>query len=91
MAVDVGTGLFAGSLETVGGKASGVGITSDVALNAADYGALALRLDVMRADNRTATALFAGVRLGSKPALGATGILGAWALLVLAALSNADQ
>lgn len=91
MAIDVGTGLFAGSLEKVNGKASGAGITGDVAFNAADYGALVLRVDVMRADNRTATALFTGVRLGSKPALGATGLLGVALILVVSALSNADQ
>jgi hypothetical protein len=91
MAIDVGTGLFAGSLEIVNGKANGAGITGDVAFNAADYGAVVLRVDVMRADNRTATALFTGVRLGSKPALGATGLLGVALILVVSALSNADQ
>ncbi len=91
LAIDVGSGLFAGTLYTVDGMADGAGITSDVALNAADYGALVMRFDVMRADNRTATALYAGVRLGSKPALGATGLLGVLVLMVGSAVATADQ
>ena len=91
LAIDVGSGVFAGTLNAVDGKADGAGITSDVALNAADFGALVLRLDVVRADNRTATALYAGVRLGSKPALGATGLLGVLALMVGSAVATADQ
>jgi len=91
LALDVGAGLTAGTLDIVDGKANGGGITGDIALNAADYGALVLRVDAMRADNRTATALFTGFRLGSKPALGATGLLGVMVLLIGSAVANADS
>lgn len=91
LAIDVGSGLFAGSLTAPNGRANGAGITGDVALNAADYGAVVVRFDALRADDRTATALYTGVRLGSKPALGATGLLAAFVILVGTAVATADQ
>lgn len=90
VSLDVGSGLFGGTLNGQRGSANGIGVTGDVALNAADYGAVVARLDLMRADDRTATALYGGVRLGSKPALAAMGLLGVGMLFLIRALAGGD-
>jgi hypothetical protein len=91
LSLDAGSGIFVGSLDGQTGSSSGVGLTGDIAVNAADYGAVVLRIDVMRAQARTAAAVYSGVRLGSKPALGATGLLAIGLMLVISALANSDS
>ncbi len=66
-----------------------VGVTADASLNAADYGAVTARVDVIPTGNQTAAALYGGVRLGSRPALVGTGLLVAGFLALVVLLSSA--
>jgi hypothetical protein len=90
VALDVGAGVISGSMDGASGGVTASGLTTDVALNAADYGAVVLRMDVMRAEGRTASALYGGVRLGSRPAIAGTGVLALGFVLILAALAGGD-
>ena len=90
MALDVGAGVISGSAYSAGARdVTGTGLTGDVALNAADYGAVVLRVDMLRVDGRNTSAIFGGVRLGSRPALLGTGALAVGFGLLLLALSGA--
>ncbi len=62
------------------------GLTADVALTARDFGAVVARVDLQRTDGKTASALYGGVRLGSQPALVASGVLAVGFVLILQAL-----
>lgn len=64
------------------------GVTADASLNAADYGAVTARVDVIPTSGRTAAALYGGVRLGSRPALVGTGLLAAGFVVLIAAFSG---
>lgn len=90
IAVDVGLGVVSGGMSARSGNATGNGVTADVALNAADYGAIVLRMDALRVSGRSASAVYGGVRLGSRPALIGTGVLAVGFLLLVAALSSVD-
>lgn len=90
VALDVGVGVIRGSLNEPGGTAVRGGVTADVALNAADYGAIVVRADMLRAEGRTASALYGGVRLGSKPALLGTGALAVGFVFLLMAFARGD-
>ncbi len=90
IALDVGLGVVSGGGNSRNGATTGNGITADVALNAADYGAIVLRTDALRVHGHTASAVYGGVRLGSGPALIGTGVLAVGLLLVVAALSRGD-
>lgn len=63
------------------------GLTGEIALGWRDYGQISIRGDLARAEGVTASALFGGVRLGSRPAVvtAATGALlfGIFAALVM--------
>jgi len=89
-AVDLGAGVVTGTIVGRAGNARTLGVTADVALNAADFGAIVLRMDVLRSSGRTSSALFGGVRLGSKPALVGTGVLAIGFALLVAALANSN-
>lgn len=90
VALDVGAGVIRGSLNGPRGTAAGGGLTADVALNAADYGAIVVRADMLRAKGRNASALYGGVRLGSRPALLGTGALAIGFVFLLMALAGGD-
>lgn len=68
---------------------TGVGGTADLALGWRDYAQLVVRADRVKNDDITATALAAGVRLGSEPAI-VTATLGAvtFAVVVFAIMRN---
>ncbi|MCC6930473.1 MAG: hypothetical protein IT359_15915 [Gemmatimonadaceae bacterium] len=85
MALDVGGGVISGTLQGQSGTVRGPGLTMDVALNAADYGALVVRTDIQRASGQSARALYGGVRLGSRPAAVGSAVLvaGFFALVAL--------
>lgn len=85
MALDLGAGIISGTLQQSSGDVRSPGVTMDVALNAADYGALVLRTDIQRANGKTARALYGGVRLGSRPAAAGSALLvaGFFALVAL--------
>lgn len=90
VALDVGAGVIRGSLNGPRGTDTGGGITADVALNAADYGAIVVRADMLRARGRNASALYGGVRLGSRPALLGTGALAVGFVFLLMAFARGD-
>ncbi len=60
----------------------GVGLTGEATLGYGDYIGVSVRAEVLRANGRTATAAFGGVRLGSYPAVAASTI-GALGLVLL--------
>ena len=70
--------------------AEAYGLTGDVALGYADLAAVTLRADAVRADGRTSASLYAGARLGSYPAAGATVVFAAAIALAIAVLSGTD-
>lgn len=90
IALDLGAGIVSGGGNSRDGRATGNGVTADVALNTADYGAIVLRMDALRLNGHTASAVHGGVRLGSRPALIGTGVLAVGLILLIAALSQGD-
>lgn len=90
VALDVGAGVIRGSLNGPQGTEVAGGLTADVALNAADYGAIVVRADMLRAKGRNASALYGGVRLGSRPALLGTGALAVGFVFLLMAFARGD-
>ena len=90
-ALDLSAGAIQGEMDGplfITGDARGA--TAEIALNAADYGAVVLRTDYLRRGGQTSSALYGGVRLGSRPAVGATvGLALAWTALI-AALAGSD-
>lgn len=91
IALDVGAGVISGGgYSSEARNATGSGVTADIALNAADYGAVVLRTDALRIHGRTTSAVYGGVRLGSRPALVGTGVLAVGLLLLVLALANSD-
>ena len=89
-ALDVGGGVIRGTTNGRSGTRTGTGLTGDVALNAADYGAIVVRMDMLRAEGRNTSAIYGGVRLGSKPALVGTGALAVGFVLLLMAFASGD-
>ncbi len=93
-AVDVAAGLVQGELidaeRYLASRGKAMGVTGELALNAGDYGAVVLRLDMLRRQNRENSALYLGARLGSKPAVGASIVLLTLSVLVVAALNGSD-
>ncbi len=87
-ALDLGVGPVLVGRAHSGGGPNTPGLTADVALNARDLGALVLRADVLRARDKTATALYGGARVGSQPALVATGALAVGLYLIIQALED---
>lgn len=83
--LDLSSGIIAGSLPQTGLTAI---LSSDAALNFSDYGAVVAGVDVAHTHGRPHAALFGGARLGSKPAVIATGAVMVGAMLVYAALSR---
>ena len=90
-ALDLSAGAIQGEMDGplfVTGDARGA--TAEIALNGADYGAVVLRTDYLRRGGQTSSALYGGVRLGSRPAIGATvGLALAWTALI-AAFAGSD-
>jgi len=84
LALDLGAGVISGTVARDDWSDGGLGLTGDVALNAADYGSVVLRVDVARYQERTASAVYGGVRLGSKPALAGTALLALGLVLLIA-------
>lgn len=68
--------------------APGYGLTADAALGWGDFGAVTLGADVVRARGELAGAAYAGVRLGSYPALAASAVTAALVVLAIAALGR---
>lgn len=89
-ALDVGAGVVGGILDDRSGNQQAFGVTGDVALNASDFGAIVLRVDILRRGGRTGSAIFGGVRLGSKPALVGTGLVAVGFALLLSALADSN-
>ncbi len=89
MSVDMAAGVIHGRISEANGRSAG-GIMAEVGLNAADYGALVVRTDVLRGSGGTNAALFGGARLGSRPAVAAGVLLGIGVSLLLAALADSD-
>jgi hypothetical protein len=87
-ALDLGAGPVLVGRAQAGVGPNTPGLTADVALNAKDLGAVVLRVDVLRARDKTMTALYAGARVGSQPALVATGALTVGLFLLIRALDN---
>jgi hypothetical protein len=89
MSIDVGAGVIQGNIDG-SSVADARGMMAELALNAADYGALIVRTDVLRARGETNAALFSGVRVGSRPAIATGVVLAIGFSLLLAALADAD-
>lgn len=89
-ALDVGGGVMRGTTNGRSGSITGTGLTGDVALNAADYGAIVVRMDLLRAQGRTTSGVYGGVRLGSRPALVGTGVMAVGFVLLLMAFARGD-
>ena len=70
------------------GRITGFGITGDVSVGWRDWVALTARGDAVRGSGHTAGAVYAGVRLGSYPAIVATAAVAAYIGLILALLSG---
>ncbi len=88
LAIDLGAGpILLGRANSSAGPNT-PGLTADVALNARDFGAVVARADLLRANGKTASALYGGVRLGSQPALVASGVLAVGFVLILRALND---
>lgn len=68
----------------------GVGITGDVTLGFGDYVGVTAKVEAVRTRQRTAAALFGGVRLGSYPAIAASAIGAVGLLLLIAAISRTN-
>ena len=85
LSVDLSTGIISGTFRQFNRTAI---LSTDVALNFADYGALVARMEAAHAQRRTPTALSGGVRLGSKPGLIATIIAAIASLLAIVALMS---
>ena len=91
IALDLGAGpILLGSAHSGDGPNT-PGLTADVALNASDYGAVVARVDVLRTNGKTASAVYGGVRLGSKPAVVATGVLTIGVFIIVRAFNNSFQ
>ena len=82
LSMDLSTGIISGTFREFNRTTI---VSSDVALNFSDYGALVARMETAHANQRTPTALFGGVRLGSKPGLIASIAAAIASLLVVAA------
>ncbi|MCC6243742.1 MAG: hypothetical protein IT353_12940 [Gemmatimonadaceae bacterium] len=80
-------GKIDGALFTTGDAR---GATAEIALNAADYGAVVLRTDFLRGGGQTNSALLAGVRAGSRPAVAATAGLAIVWTAIIAAFASSD-
>ena len=65
------------------------GLTGDVSLGYGDLAALTLRADAVQAGGHASTSVYAGAKLGSYPAVGASVVIVALTALVIAALSQA--
>lgn len=63
-------------------------LTTDIALNFSDYGAIIARMEMAHTQGRTPTALFGGARLGSKPGLIATVLAALASLLAVIAFAS---
>jgi hypothetical protein len=83
--LDVSTGIIAASLPRTSRTAI---LTSDVALNFSDYGAIVAGVDLARTSGRPRAALSGGARLGSKPGLIATGLTVLVGLALVLALTS---
>jgi hypothetical protein len=85
IALDLGAGVLRGG--TAGSDRSAI-ITSDASVNYFDYGALTARAEFARVNGDPRASLFAGARLGSKPATAVTVVMaGLFALFVVASFS----
>lgn len=89
MSIDLGAGLIQGSTYP-SDVAEARGVMAEVAINAADYGALVVRTDLLRGRGETNAALFSGVRVGSRPAIATGVVLAIGFAILLAALADAD-
>jgi hypothetical protein len=69
-------------------RASGNGITGDIALGWRDWAAFSVRADAVRGGGRGASAVYVGGRLGSYPAIVATAGITAFVALIYAAYSG---
>lgn len=85
LSVDLSTGVISGTFREFNRTAI---VSTDVALNLSDYGALVARMEAAHANRRTPTALYGGVRLGSKPGLVATIVAAIASLLAVVALMS---
>jgi len=85
LSADFATGVVSGTFREFSRTTI---LTGDAALNISDYGALVARVEMARAGARTPSALYGGVRLGSKPGLIASGLTAISALVLLVALSS---
>ena len=91
IALDLGAGpILLGSAHSGDGPNT-PGLTADVALNAHDFGAVVARVDVLRTNGKTASALYGGVRLGSQPAVVATGVLAIGLFIIVRSLDSSFQ
>ena len=66
-----------------------LGLTGDIAVNFQNYAALRMRIDLNRTQNGTHPALYAGVRAGSFPALGAAALVGTGFAVLFALFASA--
>jgi hypothetical protein len=85
LSADLAAGVVSGTFREFDRTAI---LTTDVALNFADYGALVSRFELAHARGRTESAVYGGARLGSKPGLVATVLTAIGALAVYLALSS---
>ncbi len=85
LSVDLSTGVISGTFREFNRTAI---VTTDVALNFSDYGALVARMETAHVNRRTPKALFGGVRLGAEPGLIATIVAAIASLLAVVALTS---
>ena len=83
--LDISSGIIAGSLPRTSLTAI---LSTDVALNLSDYGALVAGIDLAHTSGQPRAALFGGARLGSKPGLITTGLAMIIAAIGVVALAS---